>query len=206
MPARRFPVGFGKGAHCSWGWSVRKVILVAVLSVLSSFSIFAEDASKVDLFGGYSFFREGNNNIDGWTGSAAYKITSWLGVEGEASGRYQSQDVTVLGRGFELDRTRHWLLVGPRYTFWKNERLAPFGHTLFGALRARSEGISVAGGVPSVLTAKDDGFAMALGGGLDVTLNDHFAIRAVQADYLRSDIFGGTTNAMRLSFGLVFRF
>jgi hypothetical protein len=127
-------------------------------------------------------------------------------VEGEGSGRYQSQDVTILGRGFELDRTRHWLLVGPRYTFWKNERLFPFGHTLFGAVRARSEGVTVAGGVPSVFTARDDGFAMVLGGGLDAKLNDHLAIRAIQADYLRSDIFGGTTNAMQLSFGLVFRF
>ena len=57
-----------------------------------------------------------------------------------------------------------------------------------------------------MFAAKDDGFAMALGGGVDVKLNDRFAIRAIQADYLRSDVFGGTTNGMRLSFGLVFRF
>ena len=83
---------------------MRKLLLMIITSIMVSFSAFAQTTSKVDLFGGYSFFREGNNNLDGWTGSGAYNINSWLGVVGEGSGRYQSQDVTALGRSFELDR------------------------------------------------------------------------------------------------------
>ena len=47
---------------------------------------------------------------------------------------------------------------------------------------------------------------MALGGGLDVNVNDRFAIRVVQAEYLRTRFFNETQNKGRIAFGLVFRF
>jgi len=52
-------------------------------------------------------------------------------------------------------------------------------------------------------------FAWAVGGGLDVNVNDRFAFRLFQADYLntRTDGFSGKpVNNFRLSTGVVFRF
>jgi hypothetical protein len=52
-------------------------------------------------------------------------------------------------------------------------------------------------------------FAWGAGGGLDVSVNDRFAIRLIQADYLnfRTDGFSGNpVNNLRLSGGFVVRF
>ena len=82
------------------------------------------------------------------SGSGTYNINPWLGVVGEGSGRYQSQDVTALGRSFEPDRVRYWLLVGHATRFGRTKDWHSLGITLFGAVRARSEGITVVAGIP----------------------------------------------------------
>jgi hypothetical protein len=48
---------------------------------------------------------------------------------------------------------------------------------------------------------------MALGGGLDVKINDSWAARIIQADYVMTR-FGdsSTQNNARLSFGVAYRF
>jgi hypothetical protein len=55
----------------------------------------------------------------------------------------------------------------------------------------------------------DNAFAFALGGGLDVKVNDNFAIRVAQIDYLRDklgDQLGSHTgNNFRYSAGIVIR-
>ena len=91
--------------------------------------------------------------------------------------------------------------------------MSPFVQALFGGIHASdvtvSSGCSGPGCTP--LPAENK-FAMALGGGLDVRVRRHLAIRAIQAEYLMtkfSDInsgSSGTQNDMRLSTGLVFRF
>jgi hypothetical protein len=59
--------------------------------------------------------------------------------------------------------------------------------------------------------AGENGFAMAIGGGLDVPFHRHFALRVVQADYLltRFDSVTGSPakqNSARISAGVVIRF
>jgi hypothetical protein len=52
-------------------------------------------------------------------------------------------------------------------------------------------------------------FAWAVGGGVDVSVNERFAVRLFQADYIntRTDGFSGkAVNNARISGGLVFRF
>jgi opacity protein-like surface antigen len=57
-----------------------------------------------------------------------------------------------------------------------------------------------------LISFSDSSFGMALGGGLDVKLSEHVAIRAIQLDYLRTGFFNETQNKGRLSVGVVFRF
>ncbi len=47
---------------------------------------------------------------------------------------------------------------------------------------------------------------MALGGGLDVSVNDSIAVRVAQVDYLRTHFFFQTQNKGRIAAGLVIRF
>lgn len=57
-----------------------------------------------------------------------------------------------------------------------------------------------------VVTFNDRSFTMAIGGGLDVTVNRLIAIRAIQIDYLRTHFFDETQNKGRIAFGIVLRF
>jgi peptidoglycan-associated lipoprotein len=100
-------------------------------------------------------------------------------------------------------------------------RLGLFGHALFGESLSRlSAGISVPilGGLTTSVTSANS-FAMAFGGGVDIGLTRHIALRAGQFDYLRtqftptealanglSSSSNGRQNSFRYAGGIVFRF
>jgi hypothetical protein len=78
--------------------------------------------------------------------------------------------------------------------------------------------LPIIGGISTGLTSAN-AFAMAFGGGVDIGVSRHFAIRAIQADYLRtqfsatdaiitglSSSLNGGQNSYRASAGIVFRF
>jgi peptidoglycan-associated lipoprotein len=78
--------------------------------------------------------------------------------------------------------------------------------------------IPVIGGLSTGLTSAN-AFAMAFGGGVDLGLTRHLAIRVAQVDFLRTQFnatdallaglssnLGNRQNSMRYSAGIVFRF
>lgn len=100
---------------------------------------------------------------------------------------------------------------GPRYTYYRplgSERkhsLAIFGQALGGqAWGFDSYFPTSSGGQTDYISV-----AMQLGGGVDIALTRHLGIRAVQADWVRTQFPNGTTdvqNTLRLGAGVVFRF
>lgn len=99
---------------------------------------------------------------------------------------------------------------GPRYTFYyplgveRKKSLAIFGQGLVGSAWSFNSYF------PSSTGATRDASSLALqvGGGIDFGLSGHRAIRAVQADWLRTQLPNGTTNVqntLRLGAGSVFR-
>jgi len=65
--------------------------------------------------------------------------------------------------------------------------------------------------VASGVKAGENGFAMTLGGGVDLRFRSRFAIRLIQAEYLLTrfpSVTGAsaTQNNLRLSTGVIFRF
>jgi hypothetical protein len=55
--------------------------------------------------------------------------------------------------------------------------------------------------------ASGSGFALMIGGGVDVKVRRHWAIRAIQADWFLVHGSGGTSNEnIRISIGAVYRF
>jgi hypothetical protein len=86
-------------------------------------------------------------------------------------------------------------LFGPKI-FYRSGPFTPFAQVLFGGAHVNISG------VPSC-------FALAAGGGLDVSLNHRFAVRVAQVEYLRTTFNDGSTghqNNVRASAGVVFRF
>ena len=106
----------------------------------------------------------------------------------------------VNSSGLDLMLTN--FLLGGRYSLRHFSRFTPYGQLLVGASHASG---SLAPGqlAPGSSTA----FAMAAGGGLDLTLTRHLAIRLVQTDYLLTLLPNQSNdhqNNFRLSMGVVY--
>lgn len=100
---------------------------------------------------------------------------------------------------------------GPRYTWYRPSRahgdrgLAIFGQGLIG----EAHGWNSYFPTPSAALTDYNTFALQVGGGVDLGISRHFSIRALQADWLRTQFPNSTTNVQntfRIGAGLVVRF
>lgn len=99
---------------------------------------------------------------------------------------------------------------GPRYTWYRptgagrKRSLAVFGQGLIGEAHGfNSYFPTVAGSLTDY-----NSFALQVGGGVDIGLSRHFAVRAIQADWLRTQFPNSTTNVQntfRVAAGIVLR-
>jgi len=123
------------------------------------------------------------------------------GVVADVSGLHTAN---ANGPGVGLDLVT--VAFGPRYTWVApHRRYAVFGQVLAG----ETNGLNSV--FPSSAGAKDtaNGLALYIGGGVNVALQRHLALRAFEADWLRTQLPNATTNVqnnLRLGAGLIFRF
>jgi hypothetical protein len=184
----------------------RKIALLLSLSLVLGFSAAAQDTPKADLYVGYQYTRQmytpGTSfNMNGGIGQIVVYTTRWLGIVGEISGNAVGNiHAPFNGSG------------GTLYSYMGGARIA-FRH---GPLQPYIQALVGAGQLDSTLQARlgspsSFAFAAAFGGGLDIRVAHHFAIRAVQGDYFLTDFTNPinvrfTQNNFRLSSGLVLRF
>lgn len=186
---------------------MRSVCALLVALLLLAVPAAAQEAPKAEVFAGYSNLRmhpgSGANgfNLNGWNTSVVGNFNRWFGIKADFAGQYGSPwlpnptppPVTV-----KVDTNTHSFLFGPQFSYRKNERATPFAHALFGA--ARVEGSTFGANV------SESGFAMALGGGVDLRVNDAVAVRIGQLDYLLTRLADNNRHNFRYSTGIVFRF
>jgi hypothetical protein len=189
------------GSYARW--------IVAVMGLACAFArtTEAQQASALtpqfEVSGTYSYIRAnaansgGGYNLNGGSASFAYNFSDRIAVVADG-GVYRFG-----GLPSGLDSTMYTYLFGPRFTFRKVRRVTPFAQILLGGGRLNAS----AGGI----NAGENGFSMAVGGGVDLPFRRRFSIRLIQAEYLltRFDRVTGvsaTQNDVRISAGLVFRF
>ncbi len=191
---------------------MRNAVLAAGLFVFLPSSLLGQardpyPAPKAEFYGGYSYIHLEQTDMSGWAISLAGNLNNNLGIVGEASGHY-NRESSVTGAGTTSRRLNfHSLLAGPRITERRYKWISPFTHALFGFTRVNSSLGQSQAGAPSTASRLDlSGFTMALGGGLDVTADDRFFLRLIQADYLliRADRF--KHEGLRVSAGVLVRF
>ena len=99
---------------------------------------------------------------------------------------------------------------GPRYTYYRpigaesKRSVAIFGQGLIGQAWGFNSYFPTASGVKTDYIS----FALQVGGGVDIGLSRHLAVRVFQADWLRTEFPNANTNVqnnLRLSAGVVFR-
>jgi len=169
------------------------VLLLAIRAVAA-----AQDMPRADLFAGYSYLNVDTNGLssrqsmNGWESSASVSVWKWLAAEGDVSGYYEND---VLGLG--VNARDYGYVAGPRFNF-----RPAFVHVLLGVDRLTG---SYAGD-----SASQNSFATAFGGGVQIPIGHHWAVRT-SADYVLThhNIFGGPgvdQNNFRLGVGIVYVF
>jgi opacity protein-like surface antigen len=184
------------------------VAATVVIALIGSRASAQDSAPKIQVFGGYSLLQVDNgkltgtvldtalhehnspfslaSNLKGWNAEAQYNANSWFGIAADFGGRYgtpitASHGTTLSG----LPKASGYnFMAGPVLTYRNKSRLTPFVHALFGVDRYTLDASTISGlatPAPSTATTYTD-FAAALGGGLDLRVIQHVALRLVQLD------------------------
>lgn len=181
----------------------------------------SEIGTRATIFGGYSYLRNASNGFNGWEGQGTFNFNRNLGVTADVSGASLTPfGFSVLGASAGTYQRLNSYLFGPTVTA-NLGRTSVFAHALFGEARSNlgaGVALPIVGGISTGI-ASAHAFAMAFGGGIDIGLTRHLAIRALQVDYLRtqfnatdalttglSNSLGNRQNSLRYSTGIVFRF
>ena len=125
-----------------------------------------------------------------------------FGLATDISGVYKSRIAPGVGLGLIS------YMAGPRYTRalplgGSKHQVRIFGEVLAGGVKGFDSIFPTASGISDTATA----FAGQAGGGIDIAISKRFAIRAVEADYIRTKLPNNGSNAednLRLSFGITF--
>lgn len=177
---------------------MRKLLILLVLALAATGSAMAQEGRGFEIAGNYQYvrFNPGSGasgiNCQGGSGTGAAYLNSWLGIVGE----FGACKVTGLPSGASSHEMDY--LFGPRAYLHPHGRVFPFVQALAGGERLTA-------GFTSVGSGSTNAFAMALGGGADITLTRHVSLRAVQVDYLYTHFGGTSQNNFRLQSGLVWR-
>ncbi len=167
-----------------------KKLVLAVLGIL--FFAGTSHAQSVEPAIGYSFLRLGGSNgvnQNGGSGSLAVNPNRWLGLVGDVGAYHGSPS------GVSLNT--YTFLFGPRLSLRNPAHITPFAQALVGGAHLTAS----FGGV----TGSSTPFAYSVGGGVDLEVLPHLALRP-QVDYIGLRENGATTNCTRASLGFVIRF
>jgi hypothetical protein len=186
-------------------------------------------STNIPGFGGLPSF-----NLHGGDGQLVYNFQRSIGLVLDVGAVHVGSVFNIVNNSTNQSGVDHTLVnfvLGPRYTFHRHSRWMPFAQALFGGARATSStGITLLQGgiiwpppgvivppgtlqpVDATLRAERTGFAMLLGGGLDIKVSKHIALRPVGADYYLTRLPGFVTgndtnkNHFRYSAGVNFLF
>jgi hypothetical protein len=178
---------------------MRRIVLLAVASLVVTFSVAAQDLPKAEVYFGYNYAHVSTDstsvtdsttaNVNGWTiAPAFYPVRSsfmkYFGIAIEGGGDY-STSFNDNGTSVSASSTSYHALVGPRIRFG-TRRFTPYAGVLFGVVLrnavtnstdftdATSATLVPAG---TTLSKTQANFAYHIAGGIDVKLIRHVALR-----------------------------
>jgi len=197
-------------------------MLLAMIALLCSVGTLAagqdQPAPKWEIYGGYSAFYPGCNvygllpggvvpvtsclkwDPRGVGASITYDFNRWFGLTVDSSGQWGSGNNGVAAR---IDQVEFFnISAGPKITY-RTHYFSPFLEVLGGEHRLASE-----------VFGNDLAPGFMAGGGLDLNLGQHWAVRLARADFVYSDHQYGPSSVvpatdvrgLRLQAGLVYMF
>jgi hypothetical protein len=179
-------------------WMLSMAAMLVTSSAVAQ-AVPAAESAPVDVAVTYVALR--TNHITGqsfWMQGGAVELGArayrGLGIAARVEGEYAGTNTTT---GEPLSMVI--AVFGPRYTMEsRGGRYAIFGEGLAGISNGFhslfSEGSGPVGSVNAGTTSSSNALAVETGGGVDVRLRRHVAIRAIQANYVRTQFPNTTTN------------
>jgi hypothetical protein len=195
-----------------------------------------QDFPKAEVFGGYSYLHIDTQGIttaslnnqctivfsgtcpvtfqihpgfNGWNIAPQVNLNRWFGVKAQIAGQYGNVLTGKYNTGssfFVPGQHIYDFLFGPVVSH-RGEKYTVFAHGLLGGQHVGIAPIYSTSGFGTLTPPSETDFAVALGGGLDLKVAKHFAIRAGQFDYeFVNSSGGGHQNDFRFSAGVVFGF
>jgi hypothetical protein len=178
-------------------FSLRRCLSTTLLAAgcivlpIASATAYAQSTPRVQVFGGYSYFRfdttkigfANNSNLNGANVSGSFNFTHMFGVTVDGGAHYGDAN------------SLYTVMAGPQITFRAPKGTA-FAHGLFGLAKDR---VNIGFG------DSDRHLSWAVGGGYDYALTPRFSIRVAQVDYVYTKLFNVSQNNIRASVGVVYR-
>ncbi len=172
---------------------MRKMMCLCGLLLLTAVCTRAQEAPKVEVFAGYSFYHANpglslhGGNANGWNASFNWNWNRWLGYKADFDGHYCCDG-----------QTQHNFLFGPQFTR-RGERREYFVHVMAGV----SRGNGACGGC-----FLENKVVWDVGVGMDYRLfkSKKLALRIAQVDYVGTNWANTVQHQIRYSGGVVFRF
>jgi opacity protein-like surface antigen len=213
---------------------IRSTVILGITLLFGTMA-FAQDYHKIEVTGDYSYVHANpqNNNIiptfslNGGGGSAAFYFSKLIGIEAEFEGYGSYTHNFTISAGnaacpgtvpcpVSAQGNLFTYNVGPIVKF-RLSHFEPFVETLFGGAHSNfygnlykscgAIGCSVASKSPS-----NNAFDFLIGGGIDIPVSEHIAIRPAQFEYFLTrfgnDFTKGNNNQsnFRYQAGVQFRF
>lgn len=186
--------------------SFGKVVLLVGSCIVAATAAWGEEPPSLDVAIVYNALRA--NIVPGATfwmqgGSVQIHGQFWrgLGIVADVAGLHTS-NANGAGKGLDLVTAT----FGPRYTWTlAHRRCAFFGQALAGEANGLNSVFPTATGVES----SNHGLALEVGGGVNLPLSHHLAVRAFEADWVRTQLSNSTTgvqNNLRMGAGIVLKF
>ncbi len=187
----------------------------------------AQDAHRTDkfeLFGGLSTL--GTNPyslpLEGWDASLTWRLNRKLGLVFQSDalfygGLYSSTPCVEPGTAFGCNVQRRWVdfLMGPTVRMTSFRRVRPFAKLMIGGVHVSEDRLLGSSGGTLPFREQPDSdinFAVAIGAGLDVVLNERLTFRLIEADVVTRRKDSGNnpdsfdTRTVKPAFGLVVSF
>lgn len=202
--------------------SANAILLTLGVVLLCGMPVFAQDKGPSEVAVDYSYIRAHANkslvqpfNLNGAGGSYVYFFHNSIGVKAEFTGygsTTQHYAATCSGEPCNLAVSGNlFTYAGGLEVKSRSSRWQPFGDLLFGGAHTNAyanlfQATGNTGASPS-----NNGFALIVGGGIDVGVSKNIALRLGEFDYLlmhfgNAALGGGNTSSFRYQAGVVFNF
>ena len=187
---------------------------------------------KVEIFAGYSALGEaGSRGIGfgpnrsvvanysaepGFETSIIRNFSKHFGIKGDFSAHFNNESAsgpitsctptcTTVTQDFQLKTRVYNFLAGPEFKARNSTRFTPFAHVLGGVAHTSATFTTPGPTFNLLLKKRDNSFAMALGGGIDIRASKRVSFRGLM-DYnpvFVHDSTSGTRDLVRISLGVL---